>query len=107
MVNEIFECGRRCPHGVQTAAYNLPNDDRVVALKGSKRVMLKNVQEAKFHSMLEPIAKRVVSRQRQPDLSFDLFFTHILAHELIHGIGPHQITLTDRATKPRQELKEA
>ena len=34
--------------GVQTAAFNLPNDERVVREKGTKRVMLKNVQDAKF-----------------------------------------------------------
>jgi Peptidase family M49 len=105
VVNEVFDAGDGA-HGVQTAAYNLPNDDRVVALKGSKRVMLKNVQEAKFHSTLEPIAKRVLSPAGQKDLSFDAFFTHILAHELSHGIGPHQITVNGRATTPRQEMKE-
>jgi hypothetical protein len=105
VVNEVFVAGDGA-HGVQTAAYNLPNDERVVTLKGSKRVMLKNVQEAKFHSTLEPIAKRVLSTSSQKDLSFDSFFTHILAHELSHGIGPHQITVAGRATSPRQELKE-
>jgi hypothetical protein len=105
VVNEIFDAGDAA-HGVQTAAYNLPNDERVVTLKGSKRVMLKNVQEAKFHSTLEPIAKRVLSPASQKDLSFDAFFTHILAHELSHGIGPHQIAVAGRATSPRQELKE-
>ncbi len=43
--------------GVQTAAYNLPNDERVVQEKGTKRVMLKNVQEAKFAKVLVPISK--------------------------------------------------
>jgi len=105
VVNEVFDAGDAA-HAVQTAAYNLPNDERVVTLKGSKRVMLKNVQEAKFHSTLEPIAKRVLSPASQKDLSFDLFFTHILAHELSHGIGPHQITVVGRATTPRQEMKE-
>jgi hypothetical protein len=105
VVNEIFD-GGDAAHGVQTAAYNLPNDERVVTLKGSKRVMLKNVQEVKFQSTLEPIAKRVLSPATQKDLSFDSFFTHILAHELSHGIGPHQITIAGRATSPRQELKE-
>ncbi|MGB6947306.1 MAG: hypothetical protein WBE37_33210 [Bryobacteraceae bacterium] len=105
VVNEVFDAGDAA-HAVQTAAYNLPNDERVVTLKGSKRVMLKNVQEAKFHSTLEPIAKRVLSPASQKDLSFDAFFTHILAHELSHGIGPHQITVAGRATSPRQELKE-
>ncbi len=78
----------------------------MVTQKGSKRVMLKNVQEAKFHSTLEPIAKRVLAAASQRDLSFDSFFTHILAHELSHGIGPHQITVAGRATTPRQEMKE-
>ena len=105
VVNEVFDAGDAA-HAVQTAAYNLPNDERVVTLKGSKRVMLKNVQEAKFHSTLEPIAKRVLSPASQKDLSFDLFFTHILAHELSHGIGPHQINVAGRATTPRQEMKE-
>ncbi|HWY46087.1 MAG TPA: hypothetical protein VNX70_01805 [Bryobacteraceae bacterium] len=105
VVNEVFSAGDG-EHGVQTAAYNLPNDERVVTQKGSKRVMLKNVQEAKFHSTLEPIAKRMLSARSQKDLSFESFFTHILAHELSHGIGPHQITLAGRNTSPRQEMKE-
>ncbi|HTC35556.1 MAG TPA: hypothetical protein VK724_19440, partial [Bryobacteraceae bacterium] len=105
VVNEVFDAGDAA-HAVQTAAYNLPNDERVVTLKGSKRVMLKNVQEAKFHSTLEPIAKQVLTPASQKDLSFDAFFTHILAHELSHGIGPHQITVAGRATTPRQEMKE-
>ena len=57
VVDEIFAAGDGA-HGVQTAAYNLPNDERVVQQKGSKRVMLKNVQEAKFRSTLLPIARR-------------------------------------------------
>jgi len=105
VVNEIFSAGDG-NHGVQTAAYNLPNDERVVQQKGSKRVMLKNVQEAKFNSILTPISKRVLPAAAQSDLSFDSFFTHILAHEMTHGIGPHQIRIAGRDTTPRQELKE-
>jgi hypothetical protein len=105
VVNEIVSAGDGA-HGVRTAAYNLPNDERVVAEKGSKRVMLKNVQEAKFNAVLKPIAARVLPKSAQADLSFDSFFEHILAHELSHGIGPHQIQVAGRATNARQELKE-
>jgi hypothetical protein len=91
---------------VQTAAYNLPNDERVVQQKGSKRVMLKNVQEAKFRSVLLPIARRTLSKPTMVDVNFELFFTHILAHELMHGLGPHQIDVQGRQTNPRSELKE-
>ena len=50
-------------HGVQTAAYNLPNDERVIAEKGSKRVMLKNVQQAKFDKTLIPISRMRAGRR--------------------------------------------
>lgn len=101
VVNELISSGDAA-HGVRTAAFNLPNDERVIREKGSKRVMLKNVQEAKFKSILEPIAARVLSSEALGDLSFHWFFTHILAHELTHGIGPH--TVGD--STPRKELKE-
>jgi len=84
----------------------LPNDDRVVQQKGSKRVMLKNVQEAKFRSVLQPIARRTLTKQAMVDVSFELFFTHILAHELMHGLGPHQIKVQGKDTTPREELKD-
>src|SRR3954447_10859166 len=106
VVNEIF-CSGDADHGVQTAAFNLPNDERVLREKGSKRVMLKNVQEAKFAKTLGPISKVVLTPGDQKDLSFDAFFTHILVHELMHGLGPHNLTINGRETTVRQEMKEA
>jgi len=105
VVNEVYAAGDGA-HGVRTAAFNLPNDERVVHEKGSKRVMLNNIQEAKFDAILKPIAARVLPKTALADLSFDSFFTHILAHELSHGIGPHQIQIGPRSTSVRQELKE-
>ena len=105
VVNEVMDAGDG-NHGVQTAAYNLPNDERVIAEKGSKRVMLKNVQQAKFRQILIPISKKVLVADEQGDVSFDSFFTHILTHELCHGLGPHQITLNGKPTTPREQLKE-
>ncbi len=105
VVNQVIGAGDG-NHGVQTAAYNLPNDERVITQKGAKRVMLKNVQEAKFEKTLVPISKQVLSADERNNLSFDWFFTHILAHELCHGLGPHQITLNGAKTTPREQLKE-
>jgi hypothetical protein len=106
VVNQVYGAGDG-NMGVQTAAYNLPNDERIISARGSKRVMLKNVQEAKFKSTLTPIAKIVLRPEAQADLDFDSFFTHILAHEITHGLGPH-ITKTDgKESTPRQDLKEA
>jgi hypothetical protein len=105
VVDQILSAGDGA-HGVQTAAYNLPNDERVVNQKGSKRVMLKNVQEAKFHSVLLPIARKMLAKNAMTDVSFELFFTHIVAHELMHGLGPHQIKVDGNDTNPRLQLKD-
>jgi len=105
VVNEIFSAGDG-DHGIKTVAFNLPNDDRVVQQKGSKRIMLKNVQQAKFEKILLPIAKVVLSPDDRKDVDFEWFFTWILAHELSHGLGPHQIRIGGRETNPRLELKE-
>ncbi|HXE91357.1 MAG TPA: hypothetical protein VNK82_10380 [Terriglobales bacterium] len=105
VVNEVFGAGDG-NMGVQTAAYNLPNDERVVQQKGAKRIMLKNVQEAKFQKTLVAISKVVLPPAAQPDLDFESFFTHILAHEITHGLGPQQIKVAGRETTVRQELKE-
>ena len=91
---------------MQTAAFNLPNDERVVKEKGSKRIMLKNVQDAKFNKTLIPISRVVLDPAQQKDLAFDAFFTHILMHELMHGLGPHNINVGGNATTVRLQLKD-
>jgi hypothetical protein len=105
VVNELFASGEG-NSGVQTAAYNLPNDERVVQEKGSKRVMLKNVQDAKFNQTLIPISKVVLAAADQHNISFDAFFTHILMHELMHGLGPHNIKVDGQEATVRKQLKE-
>jgi Peptidase family M49 len=105
VVNEIYAAGDG-NRAVQTAAFNLPNDERVVREKGTKRVMLKNVQDAKFAKTLQPISKIVLGAGDQSDLSFEAFFTHIVVHELMHGLGPHSITVGGRQTTVRQQLKD-
>ncbi|HYB96081.1 MAG TPA: hypothetical protein VEC39_13995 [Vicinamibacterales bacterium] len=105
VVNTVFSAGD-ANRGVQTAAFNLPNDERVIREKGSKRVMLKNNQQAKFEKVLMPISKVALSPGDQANVAFDAFFTHILMHELMHGLGPHDITVNGRTTTVRQELKD-
>lgn len=105
VVNEVFGSGDG-NSGVKTAAFNLPNDERVVKEKGSKRVMLKNMQGAKFNKTLVPISRVVLDSAQRAALSFESFFTHILAHELMHGLGPHNITVASEQTTVRKQLKE-
>ena len=105
VVQEVFASGEG-NRGVQTVAYNLPNDERVVKEKGAKRIMLKNVQEAKFNKTLVPISKVVLDPAQQDEVSFDAFFTHTVGHELMHGLGPHSIKVGGKDTTVRNQLKE-
>jgi len=63
--------------------------------KGSKKVLLKNVINAKYKQSGEPIAKRVLDPSQLGLLNFDAFFNQILFHELSHGLGPGFITKAD------------
>jgi hypothetical protein len=105
VVDVVFTAGDG-NRGVQTAAFNLPNDEQVVKEKGTTQIMLKNMQEEKFNKVLVPIAGVALDPAQRSQISFDAFFTHILAHELLHGIGPHSITVAGRQTTVRLELKE-
>ncbi len=105
VVDVVFSSGQGNA-GVQTTAFNLPNDDRVVAVKGSKRVMLRNVQQAKFDEVLVPVSKVALAAADQKDVDFEAFFTHTLMHELMHGLGPGNIEVGGRKTTVRLELKD-
>jgi hypothetical protein len=105
VVDEVA-IGGEARAGVQTAAFNLPNDERITSAMGSKRVMLKNVQEAKFNAILSRIAAVVLAPDQRGKLAFEPFFTHILAHELMHGLGPHNIVVDGKKTTVRQSMRE-
>ena len=103
--NEVFTAGDT-KAGVQTLAFNLPNDERVRQAKGSKKVMLKNVHEAKFEKLLKPIAEIVIKPEQLKYVTFDAFFNHTLMHEMSHGVGPGYIKVNGKETEVKKELKE-
>lgn len=105
VVNEVYSAGDT-KAGVQTLAFNLPNDERVRKAKGSKKVMLKNISDAKFEKQLIPISKIVLDSSQLPYVTFDAFFSHALMHEMSHGVGPGFITVNGRKTEVSKELKE-
>jgi hypothetical protein len=96
--------------GVQTLAFNLPNDEVVREQKGSKKVMLKNVAHAKFDNILMPIARRLMREDQVGKVTFEAFFNHTLVHETAHGLGPGKITVQRGGkaveTTVNAELKE-
>ncbi len=105
VVDEVFTAGDT-KAGVQTIAFNLPNDERVREEKGSKKVLLRNVIEAKYEKILRPIAAQFVAPEQLRYLSAEAFTNEVLFHELSHGLGPGKIRIGDRETEVRLELKD-
>ncbi|MCG6964824.1 MAG: peptidase [Acidobacteria bacterium] len=105
VADEVFTAGD-ARAGVQTLAFNLPNDERVREAKGSKKVLLKNMMRAKYDAILEPVAARVLPQKEASEIDFDSYFHFILFHELAHGLGPGRITVDGRQTEVRLELKD-
>jgi len=105
VTQEVFTAGE-AKAGVQTLAFNLPNDERVRKAKGSKKVMLKNINEAKFEKLLQPIATQVIEPDQLKYVTFDAFFDHGLMHEMSHGIGPGFIKVNGEKMEVKKALKE-
>jgi len=104
VVTEIYTAGDT-RSGVQTIAFNLPNDERVREQEGSKKVMLRNVIDAKFEKILRPIALTVMAAEQANRLTVDPYFTRVLMHELAHGLGPDYVTGQEGVTV-RSRLEE-
>lgn len=85
----VFYAGD-CNAGSKTIAINLPNDERVHAMKGTRRLQLRNSMKAKFDKILMPIGELVVTPEQQKYLNFDAFFWNVTFHEVAHGLGVKQ-----------------
>ncbi len=101
-VVDLVFAGGDTRSGVQTIAYNLPNDERIRTEKGSKKVMLRNVMKAKFESILVPVAGQVMDASQMNLLSAEAFFQETVFHELSHALGPAYVTGSDK-----KEVREA
>ena len=105
VANEVYTAGDTRA-AVQTIAFNLPNDERVREAKGSKKVMLKNVIDAKYEAILVPIAERVMLPEHVVRVEREAYFDFVLHHELSHGLGPGKLVIDGRETEVRLELKD-
>lgn len=93
-----------CNAGSKTIAINLPNDERVQLKKGTRRLQLKNAMEAKFNTILLPIAKITISPEQIENVKFDAFFSNVCYHEVAHGLGIKNVV--GKSTTVRKALKE-
>lgn len=86
-VYEVIYYAGDCNAGSKNIAINLPNDPRVHAAKGSRKLQLKNAMQAKFDHILVPISKLVITPEQQKHIRFDAFFENTMFHEVAHGLG--------------------
>ncbi len=92
--------------GVQTIAFNLPNDERVREAKGAKKVILNNVLGAKFDLILAPMAEQILVKE-QADMLVKKYMSYgTLFHELSHSLGPGTIIVDGKKTEVRAQLQE-
>lgn len=105
VADQIHGGGDNVP-GVQTIAFNLPNDERVREAKGAKKVILSNVLGAKFDMILDPIADVVLAPDQAALVSRRYMQLFTLFHELAHSLGPGTITVNGRETTVNEELRE-
>lgn len=92
--------------GVQTIAFNLPNDERVREAKGAKKVILANVLGAKYDRILAPMASLVLVPDQARLVTRKYMTKETLFHELAHSLGPGTIMVDGRKTSVNAELKD-
>ena len=93
-------------NGVQTIAFNLPNDERVREAKGAKKVILNNVLGAKYDRILSPIGERVLIEDQAKLTTKKYMSYNTLFHELSHSLGPGTIVVNGEETTVNAQLKE-
>ncbi len=90
-------------HGYQAVADNLPNDPRIHAEKGTKKIFFKNFMDARVNYVVLPIGK-LLMRQDQANLaSMDGYLSAVVMHEISHGLGPAY----SRVAGKRADIRES
>lgn len=102
---EVLYYAGDCNAGGKNIAINLPNDPRVHAQKGSRKLQLRNVMEAKFNEIVVPISKILVAEEQQKHIKFEnAFFENVMFHEVAHGLGINYL-IKDKTKTVKQALQ--
>jgi hypothetical protein len=90
-------------HGYQSVADNLPNDARVHAVKGSKKIFFKNFMDARVNEVILPLAKRLMREDQAAKASGEGYLASTLMHEISHELGPDYA----RTAQGQVDIREA
>jgi len=75
-------------HGYQAVADNLPNDPRIHAEKGTKKIFFKNFMDARVGEVILPLAAKVMDPAQAKQASAEGYLASTVMHEICHGLGP-------------------
>jgi len=104
IVNVVY-FGGDCQKGTKTIAAALPNDPRVTETKGGKKSMYKNMMEAKFKTIVVPIANIIIAPELRQYVDSKAFTSFVTLHEVSHTLGRGFVYGKNNLTV-RQALKE-
>ena len=91
-------------YGYQPVADNLPNDARIHAEKGSKKIFFKNFMDARVNAVILPIAAKMLTAEQVKDVTADGYLTSTILHEISHGLGPAYAHIDGRQVDIREAI---
>jgi hypothetical protein len=91
---------------MESVAFSLPNDPRVWAAKGSKKVMMGNYLNTRRTVVLEPLAQAILTPAVSALINHETYFTWVLMHEVCHTLGPREVLINGKIATPREALGE-
>jgi hypothetical protein len=94
-------------YGYQAVADNLPNDPRIHATKGSKKIFFKNFMDARTEFIILPLARRLMAPSQLPDISGQGYLAAAILHEISHGLGPAYAHIDGRQVDIREAIGPA
>jgi hypothetical protein len=91
-------------YGYQAVADNLPNDARIHAKKGTKKIFFKNFMDARVSAVILPIAGKMLDPAQAGDVSADGYLTAVILHEISHGLGPSYASIDGKQVDIREAI---
>ena len=72
--------------GIKEIAINLPYDEKVQAERGTRTILLGNVIDAKFNSIINPVGELFLAEDF-PNIDRNAFLINLSFREMAHGLG--------------------
>ena len=91
---------------MEPVAFSLPNDPRVWAAKGAKKVMMRNFANERRAVVLIPLLAAIMDDKVNAWATADGYFNWVLGHEVGHTLGPRTVLKDGQEVTVQQALGE-